>query len=85
MALVCAGPVGWLVVLAVGVPADRGEGSTSVIVGVVGGVAWTSLVLLSASLAFRGRGRRGALAFVPASMISLGVTAAPLILGALQA
>ncbi|ROQ40725.1 hypothetical protein EDF46_0086 [Frondihabitans sp. PhB188] len=79
LALLCAGPVGWLVLLAILVPADRGEESAAVALGIVTGSVWAVLVVISALLAFAGRRRRGAVLFVPPLLISLAITLAPLV------
>lgn len=76
--LLAAAP-GWLVLLALTIPADRGEKSSSVFAGIIGAALWAALVVTSAALASRRRRAPKALIFIAGLALSVGVTVAPLV------
>jgi hypothetical protein len=72
-------PFGWFVLLVLTVPADRGEGDTARMTGIVAAVVWVALVAVSAGVASNlPRGRRAPV-FLLGLAASLCVTGAPLV------
>ena len=78
-------PAGWMFAVAVGIPADRGEESSAIILGIAGAIVWVALISLAAWLAYWRRGALGHAIFLPTLVIVLLLSAAPWVVGALIA
>jgi hypothetical protein len=75
-----AAPFGWLVLLVLTVPADRGEGDSARMTGIVAAVVWITLVAVAARVASSlPRGRRASVFWLGLAA-SLCVTGVPLVL-----
>lgn len=80
MTVLLAAPLGWLVLLTLTVPADRGEEGASWILGTFGVGVWIMLVIASAYIASKlPRGPRSVIFWLGLTA-SVSVTIAPLVL-----
>jgi hypothetical protein len=75
-----AAPFGWLVLLALTVPADRGEEGAAWIMGTFGAGVWMALVVASAAIASKLPRRPRSLVFWLGLAASVSVTLGPLVL-----
>lgn len=73
-------PLGWLSLVAFGIPPDRGEEGLTIFMGTAGVFIWVILVGISAWVAYWIFGRLGNAIFLPALIINLAAVGAPVLI-----